>query len=101
MHAVMHASIYTPPPTHDSEICCLVPEGKSKKEFTTVIQSLPDIDTPALFGLPPNIEVYHPSVPRGVSATMHFASVSLHVYFVCASLFSSVVMRCACGNGAS
>ena len=34
----------------------VVPEGKTKKEFTNIINSLPDVDTPALFGLPPNIE---------------------------------------------
>jgi hypothetical protein len=87
------ALTYSPSPTSDSEICCLVPEGKSKKEFTTVIHSLPDIDTPALFGLPPNIEVYHPSVPRGVSATMHFASVSVHFCVRVALLFCGYAMR--------
>ena len=41
----------------DASFVSSVPEGKSKREFTAVIQSLPDVDTPALFGLPPNIEV--------------------------------------------
>ena len=34
----------------------LVPEGRTKRDFTAIIATLPDVDTPALFGLPPNIE---------------------------------------------
>jgi hypothetical protein len=57
-------------------LCCVVPEGKSKKEFTSVIQSLPDIDTPALFGLPPNIEVCRvsPRLPTLSPENLHCAS---------------------------
>ena len=34
----------------------VVPEGSSKSQFIAIIRDLPDVDTPGLFGLPPNIE---------------------------------------------